>query len=273
MRLKPKDVTVTQLINPKPVSKENKDTIEEESVKYDTFLINEFNKFEKQILASFDRNMPVEKSVTAFISDIFNVVNTKGWYKKLQRVISFTFKQGVEEAEKETKVDIGVGIDFNKKVDTEAYRQMNGFPLPDGKSWPGIKGVSKELENDIMAGVSDSMIKGESNKETRERIQKVFKTYTGSEESEGRVDRIARTETNRMYNQEKLESYKRSGVKGVKVWNTFIDDRTGELDKRMDGQIVELDEPFTDPVTGTQFMHPPTRPNCRCLIQFEADKK
>jgi len=83
--------------------------------------------------------------------------------------------------------------------------------------------------------------------------------------------KIARTETNRFRNAGRLQGYKDAGLKGVKVYKAFLDNRTSALCKRLNGQKRALDEAFEDPLTNQKYEVPPSHPNCRCVVAFSAE--
>jgi len=105
----------------------------------------------------------------------------------------------------------------------------------------------------------------------RKRLRKLSKQFTGSEASEGRADMIARTETTRLFNKYKLEGYKSSGLKGFKVWDSFIDDSTSSECRELNGQKRGLTEVFSLK-DGREFMHPPSHVSCRSRVLFELEE-
>jgi SPP1 gp7 family putative phage head morphogenesis protein len=85
--------------------------------------------------------------------------------------------------------------------------------------------------------------------------------------TEGRVMKIARTEVNRFQNSAKVTAYKESGLVKAKQWDSYLDERTSDICKRLNGQVVGLDEEFTDYVTGMKYEHPPGHCNCRSVLR------
>ena len=60
---------------------------------------------------------------------------------------------------------------------------------------------------------------------------------------------IARTETTRIENVGRLDSYKfaeKQGLKIQKSWLATMDKRTRESHQRVNGEIVDLDKPFSN---------------------------
>lgn len=269
MPLKKKEEVVADL--PADLTKGLNEKIDEVEAKdYADFLEKKFKQWEKAILGFVDETLKdeiVEKSFGDFIRSLFNSVNTGNFMTQLKGIIGVTLKEGINEAEKELNVDIGVGLDFDQKVQQEANRQLDGFNI-NGKEWHGIKGVAQDVQNEIRDSIAKSISDRESLIEVKNNVKTIMSKYTGTDITEGRAMRIARTETNRMQNASKLDAYKQSGIVDAKKWDAFFDSRTSEICKRMHGQEQELSAPFIDPKDGKQYMQPPdTHPNCRCTLR------
>ena len=142
-----------------PETKKGLDYITDEDIStYHDFLYKIFDNWEKDVLKAIDENIAdsvVNKSFGDFLKNIFNSINTSKFIDGLRRVISINFKQGITEAETSLNLDIGISVDFDKKVNYLTNRQLDGFLLEDGKKWAGIKGVSQELQRKIRDIVSE----------------------------------------------------------------------------------------------------------------------
>ena len=249
----------------------------EESREYDVFLTSIFKGWEKKVLGYVDSSLTtelnkmvkVDKSLGEFMSGLFNTVNTSKFFTGLKRVIGFKMRDGLDEAEEE--LDLNISVDWENKKNEETSRQLDGFTLDNGEYWPGLKGVSRDLSTKVLDIVRDSMKEGSSVVDVKKEIKETFKQYTGSEASEGRADMIARTETTRLFNKYKLEGYKSSGLKGFKVWDSFIDDSTSSECRELNGQKRGLTEVFSLK-DGREFMHPPSHVSCRSRVLFELEE-
>ena len=89
-------------------------------------------------------------------------------------------------------------------------------------------------------------------------IQRVENVY--SEFPKYRSELIARTEATTANNEGILESFKQSEVVNGKEWITAGDDRVRDEHAAMDGEIVGVNEKFSD---GEMY---PSEPNCRCVL-------
>lgn len=251
----------------------------EEADSYVDFLRMKMERWEKRILGFLEETIKdeiqkdyVDKSFGDFIRGLFNTVNTIGFLTGLKRVIKLDVKTGIGAAEKELDMDIGVGVDFDKKVKLLADRQMDGFNI-DGKRWQGLKGVAKDIQNDVSSIVSNGINDKQGVVQISKDIKTLFVKNKGGKVkgkvTKGRAMMIARTESNRFINAGKLQAYKDSGLKGKKVWVAFVDERTTDICRHLDGETQDLYGIFEH--KGKTYEHPPHGPNCRSVIEFELD--
>lgn len=252
-------------------------TVEKESDAYNDFLVNMFKSWEYKILDFVDNTLSdtiinkkfdvVNKSFSEFMRQMFGTIKITTFVDKLRDVMKIVLNEGVEEAEKELNINVSLGDDIENDITSATNRQINGFFIG-GNHWPGIKGVSEELQSELRESVVKSIESKESLKDIKTNIKDTFKKYTGTDMKEGRATAIARTESNRIRNAGKLRTYKDSGLIGKKRWDAFFDNRTSELCKRLHNQEVGLFDKFIDIKTGEGFEIPPSHVNCRCRITF-----
>ena len=240
--------------------------IVEKSKGYSDFLLNLFDKMERKVLQATSSMVTnksyTEKSFGEFLQGLFNAVNTAAFAKYVRRYIKQDLMQGLQAAEKELDMDIGATNKFNIKIDVLAEQQINGYTI-NGKKWHGIKGVTREIQQKIIRTVQQGVSEDKTIDEMRDAIKNDFANF-----SDWRAEMIARTETNRIINEGKLVGYKESGLKGVKVWKTSIDNRTSPICRRLQNDTVDLDSPFIDEKTMKEYMTPPAHPNCRSTLAF-----
>jgi len=258
----------------------------EEAEDYASFLNRKFKGWEAEIMKFLDRTIgdeiakahrgkvlehlwsleTVDKTFGEFLRNLFNRVNTIGFVKELKGIVRTTLKDGLAEGEQELDVDIGTGVNFNTAVRALTDRQLNGFYIQ-GKKWPGLKGVAKETQENVIKIVNEGIAEQKSLKDIKNDVKGEMSKLYADETSDGRAMMIARTETNRIKTMGKIQSYKDSGVVKAKEWNAFLDNRTSEICKRLNGQRVHLDQNFVDPLDGREYTQPPeTHPNCRCTV-------
>ena len=251
--------------------------MEEEAVDYADFLRIRFQKWQTDVFKFLDDTLKeefiekdyMEKTFGEFIRSLFNAINTSGFRRGLGAIITATFKQGMNEAEKELEVDIGFDSDFTAKVKVVEEQQVEGYFTAGGK-WDGIKGISQEAQKDILNIVHKGLADREGLKVVKENIKAKMDQLVGTETTDGRAMRIARTESNRMINDSKLMSYKKSGLIGKKRWNAFHDGRTSEICIALNNKTKELNELFTHKDGAWQT--PPSHVNCRSVVEFVLDE-
>ena len=87
-----------------------------------------------------------------------------------------------------------------------------------------------------------------------------------------RAETIARTETITSANYGQQEAWQQAINGGYlpanaqRIWLAIDDGRTDDVCLRLDGMVAGIDEPFTDPETGDEYMNPgyDVHPSCRC---------
>lgn len=124
-----------------------------------------------------------------------------------------------------------------------------------GELIQSVTKTTRQLVNDV---VTAGLQEGRTTKE----IAQVIQESTGF--SRERAQLIARTETTRAFNggpHESLKMLSRStGQRFVKTWSTALDSNVRDEHASMEGQTVEIDQPFSN---GLMY---PSEPNCRCVV-------
>jgi len=113
------------------------------------------------------------------------------------------------------------------------------------------KTTFKQLEDTLSIGAEAN----ETINQLTNRVKEVF-----TELSTSRAELIARTEATTANNDGLLEAYRQSGVATGKEWIAVMDDRTRPEHAMLNGEIVGLNENFSN---GIPY---PQEYNCRCVI-------
>ena len=192
------------------------------------------------------------KSLDTIIQRLKSLINLVAVKDLVYRIIKNNFVKGVGDVEQE--------LNRNFIPNPKAIEFIADY------TFDNIKGLQDELVDDLRQELQRAIMDGEGISKIKERVKKVFDV------GENRVEMIARTETNRAENHGRLFAYKESGVKGKKKWIAHIDDRTSDLCKRLDGQIVDLNENFKDPKGEWEGQAPPAHVNCRSKWVFVPDE-
>jgi HK97 family phage portal protein len=247
----------------------------EDAQDYADFLKKNFDKWEEKIIKAVDSNLDSEvpkenKGFNEFIRRVFNIVNTIPFRKKLEFYVGRLMKEGLKEAENEINLDIPPTEEFKQRIKILSDQQLEGYHIED-EHWNGIKGVTHNLQVEIIKSVQEGISARKSLNKIKEDISEIMrKEKGGSVEgkiTEGRTMRIARTETTRIKNTGRLQAFGDSGVKGRKMWVVSDDCKNCEFCKSLNGQKKEINESFVD-FTGVEKIQPPRHPNCACMVKY-----
>ena len=129
------------------------------------------------------------------------------------------------------------------------------------KAYKFANEVNDTTKDKLRKTLSEGVKEGEGVKELSKRVSDVFKIRRGSES-----ERIARTEVISASNEADIEAYDQSGVIEQKEWLATMDDRVRDWHAEMDGEVVNLNEKFSN---GLMFPGDPSGGaddvvNCRC---------
>jgi len=214
------------------------------------------NKTEKEILEQVmkeAREGPIKqiKSIDNLADKIKSLITVDALREVIKNIVKREFIKGLDKAEADLDMNFvpnGYAIDYLSK-----------------HTFDNIKDMTEDLAGKLRAEFERAFMNGEGIPQIRKRVKNIFDV------AENRATAIARTEANRISNMGLLEGYKQSGFKGKKKWVAKIDSRTSEICRRLNGQVVGINEKFKDPKTGEEFMVPPAHVNCRSTISFEVE--
>lgn len=124
--------------------------------------------------------------------------------------------------------------------------------------------ISDEILKELKKGIK----KGESIPNLAKRVQSV------SNRSRNSAITTARTETTRIMNKGREDAYRRAESLGIKVarrWNATADSRVRDSHAAIDGEIVGMDEPFSNGLLFPGDLNGPPEEviNCRCVTTPE----
>lgn len=155
---------------------------------------------------------------------------------------------------------IGKQLDFKISINPEqAQKAINALWCSDGKHFSDrIWNNKKDLANKLEQGLIDCASMGVKREDLTKNIMASFN------QSFNNADKVARTELTYVQNISTKDKYQQAGVEKYKFLATD-DDRTGDVDAELDGQVFRLDEA----IIGVNF--PPIHPNCRCTILAVVD--
>ena len=237
----------------------------DESKDYAEFMSKIIKGWESKVLQgidNIDKSVYTKKTFGEFLSQMMNTVNSLPFMKDLKRYVKSSFIEGIEKGENETGVQVGFSAASDDKVKALQHQELNGYTLPDGKKWHGIKGATKEMQFNILKSVQEGVKDKKTKEDIKKDVKKIFKTASDSS-----ADRIARTETTRFLSEGELTSFKECGLEGFKVWRAVNDSSTSTECRKLSGTKAEYDDPFFD-TKGVAHNYPPQHPNCRCVLEW-----
>lgn len=137
----------------------------------------------------------------------------------------------------------------------------------DLKAWQGVADKRKARET-IKKAVARGLLTGEHPNKIAGRIKGI---YTGTEAGSPykRAVRIARTETARVMSEATQETFRVANEKGVKVrnrWDATLDSKTRESHRKVDGEIREVGEKFSNGLRRVGDGGAADSINCRCCM-------
>ena len=130
----------------------------------------------------------------------------------------------------------------------------------------------KQLKKDIAAEISRGISTGASFEQIAQQIGfKMMGKYDAPGGALAKAMTIARTEGHRIQNQSSMDTCYKAREKGadvVKQWDATLDSNTRSSHQQVDGEVRELDEPFSN---GLQYPGDPGAGagevvNCRCAL-------
>lgn len=130
-------------------------------------------------------------------------------------------------------------------IDEETVNQLKNLQLE------LIKGLSEETKKALAFQLRDGLMKGDSIRELTKRVQKVTK------DAKWKAERIARTESTRVFNTAAIDRYQRAGIKRYRVLEAN-DERTCRTCMLYHNRIFRFDDPAAP--------RPPFHPNCRGTV-------
>ena len=219
--------------------------IDNQTEKLEKAMIAKKNEQKEKILKALKKKKPKTK---ADIKKIFNlkeqVKDFKDWI--LPHYYSI-FKQAGDDAMKLISME-PFSIEKAKKPQSKIAKLLEERALFFAQS------VNDTTFLALVDTLSEGITAGESIKDLSKRVNDTYLDF-----NKYRAERIARTETNTVVNEANLEAYRQANAEG-KEWIATLDDRVRDEHLLMDGEIVPVDEPFSNGLMS------PNEPNCRCAI-------
>lgn len=172
------------------------------------------------------------------------------------------------QLEKALEMSIGFGVYDTRTVARMLREDPNLLPIPEIDEERDYAWYNRIISNAITQGI----LQGENLGEIMDRV-----AYESGEKAEAAMLRNVRTAYTGAQNAGRLEGMRQSKRRGIHVkkrWMASLDDRTREAHADLDGQSVEVDEPFHSQLgdimyPGDPMADPANVYNCRCTLVYE----
>ena len=203
--------------------------------------------------------------------NIFTKAN-KVAHKIIQRFKLWVFGENYNYNAYETEIKTGVSFDIYNEDAVDKLIKEDPKLLPEWK-------IDEEKDYDwnrqkVENAITQGIIQGESVDQIAERLAKELKSTNMNKMR--MFARTAMTGAQNAGRQKQMEDAIAKGIDIRKQWIATLDDRTRDTHQRLDGQTVDVDEPFhVGTKTGTETIRYPGDPNaapalvynCRCTMK------
>lgn len=212
------------------------------------------------IANKYNRLVDLEKKIALILGDV-NLTSIHDINKALLDVYGLNYNYGGYLVESASGVNTSFAIIDKKQIENILKENSNPFTQVSFDEMKDKNAIVRDLKREF----ATSLIKGESIPKIAKRIQNV------TEKNLNQSILIARTETTRVENTARLDSFKRAENMGInleKQWLATVDNRTRESHIELDDKTVPLDDEFGlgmkypgDPNGGASEVC-----NCRCSM-------
>lgn len=198
--------------------------------------------------------------------------------ERLNSELSKSIDESLRGAARTAQTNVGRASGFPVAVDARVVAYARDFAATE------VRAVTDAVRASVRRIITRSVAGGLTHGEMLRDIRKAIGVTTAA-----RVERIARTETNRAYQQQGAamdEQLSKLGVDLIKRWVAHLDDRTRETHLEVTGQERELGDLFNVGNTATEATPPKSRAgykanrpldpslppeesiNCRCDVLY-----
>ena len=176
----------------------------------------------------------------------------------LQDIAISGFNLGLDTAQKDTRSE----TPFEPDMESILRIGIRTHALSE-KTIARAKGNLAFNADKLYQEMDAAMRRGMSKREALLQIQGRLRNLFTDSLEEWELERLARDQFLVATKEGRRTGWEKGGMK-YRQWKIHLDDHTAADSKRMEGQIVGINEPYTDPLTGEKYMLPHIRPNDRC---------
>lgn len=217
-------------------------------------------------MQKYNRLALLEKSITDELVKLYATLG-KTYLSTLQDIYLFNYFYTGWIFENDLQTNIAYAMLPDESIKKAILSPLSGLTLNQRI------GKNREIViTKIKEQLTQGLIQGESIQKMGARIKSVYETDTNN------ALRIAQTETTRIRNAGKNESYKKAASKGVrftKVWMSTLDSKTRDNHKKLDGMKANKDGYFV--IGRYKAEHPggfgvaEMDINCRCTTRAQLE--
>jgi SPP1 gp7 family putative phage head morphogenesis protein len=208
----------------------------------------------------------LEKAIASEVSKLYKRAN-----KTTKEAVKGVFAESYYRTAWTLETDAQVSLSFNL-LRPEAVEAAILNPY-DRITWPErMKANTEVMIRQIREEITKGIIQGQAYNQTAKAIKERLDIGAS------KAIRIVQTETGRAQSQGTQAAFEKASKEGLllkKVWVSTLDGRTRDRHRSLDGQKVEIDQPFK--MSGMQAMYPrgwgvPEMDiNCRCTHRAEIE--
>jgi SPP1 gp7 family putative phage head morphogenesis protein len=209
----------------------------------------------------YNRMKSLEEQIKKILFELTGK-NAKTLEQTLKDIYELSYYSTGFALESESQVKLSYAMINKEVVNQSVQNPISGLTLNDRLEKNRI-----ELIYRVRQEITQGLILGESYQKIAKRLKDTF---------EGDVKksiRVAQTEAHRIKNTARYESLQHAQAKGIelkKVWVSTLDKKTRDRHRSLDGQKVDVDQPFKS--GGAEAMYPSgfgvasQDVNCRCTF-------
>ncbi len=208
----------------------------------------EMKRQEKRVIEELEKAQVLKGLHEKIGADQINHILNKEKENKLVAEFSLPFlTEFLKSSGQDALNFVGDGNEFRLTLDIQNKLEKRAKFFADS--------INTTTFNVLAKSLSDGISNGEGVKELSNRVRETYDRYP-----EYRLELIARTEATVANNEGFIDAYKQSDLVQGKEWVATMDDRTRDEHAELNGEIVELNQSFSN---GEQY---PQDFNCRCVI-------
>lgn len=217
-------------------------------------------------MQKYNRMKTFEEEIKGILYELTGK-NAKTLEQTLKDIYELSYYSTGFALETESQVKLSYAMISEEMVVAAVQNPISGLTLNER-----LEKNRADLVYKVKQEITQGLILGESYQKIAKRLKDSF---------EGDVQkaiRVAQTESHRVKNEGRYNSMQQAQAKGIelkRVWVSTLDSKTRDRHRRLDGQTVDMDEPFTS--RGVKAMYPggfgvaAEDINCRCTFISEID--